>query len=45
MDLRELLIGRRRGIMHRILFTIDGDIVTIHRVSHAAMDTLGEDEI
>jgi plasmid stabilization system protein ParE len=45
MDLRELLIGCRRGIMHRILFTIDDDIVTIHRVRHAAMDMLGEDEI
>lgn len=45
MDLRELLIGRRRGIVHRILFTIDGDVVTVHRVRHAAMDTLGEDEI
>ena len=43
MDLRELLIGRRRGIMHRILFTIDD--VTVHRDRHAAMDTLGEDEI
>ena len=45
MDLRERLIGHRRDIVHRILYTIDDDIGTIHRVRHAAMGALGEDEI
>jgi len=39
MDLRELLYGRRRGV-YRILFTIDGSVVHIHRVRHAAQDRL-----
>lgn len=39
MDLRELLHGPRRGV-YRILFTIDGSVVHIHRVRHAAQDRL-----
>jgi plasmid stabilization system protein ParE len=39
LDLRELLYGRRRGV-YRVLFTIDGQTVTIHRVRHAAQDRL-----
>ena len=39
IDLRELLYGRRRGV-YRILFTIDGSAVHIHRVRHAAQDRL-----
>jgi len=39
LDLRELLIGRRRGI-YRVLFTVASGIVTIHRVRHAAQDRL-----
>jgi plasmid stabilization system protein ParE len=45
IDLREVLIGRRRGIIHRILFTIDGDTVYVHRVRHASQDQLSEDDI
>ena len=39
IDLREQLYGRRRGV-YRILFTIDGSVVHIHRVRHAAQDRL-----
>ncbi len=39
MDLRQLLYGRRRGV-YRILFTIDGPVVHIHRIRHAAQDRL-----
>jgi plasmid stabilization system protein ParE len=44
IDLRELLYGRRRGV-YRILFTIDGSAVHIHRVRHAAQDRLKPDDI
>jgi len=39
VDLRELPYGRRRDV-YRILFTIDGQTVTIHRIRHAAQDRL-----
>ena len=39
LDLRELLIGRRRGV-YRVLFTVSGQTVTIHRVRHSAQDQL-----
>ncbi len=39
IDLRALLYGRRRGV-YRILFTIDGSVVHIHCVRHAAQDQL-----
>src|SRR6266542_1065121 len=39
LDLRELLYGRQRNV-HRILFTIEGQTVIIHRVRHAAQDRL-----
>jgi plasmid stabilization system protein ParE len=39
IDLRELLYGRRRGV-YRILFTIDGPVVHVHRIRHAAQDRL-----
>ena len=39
LDLRELLYGRRRSA-YRILFTIDGQTVNVHRVRHAAQDRL-----
>lgn len=45
IDLRELIVGRRRGIVHRILFTIDEQIVYVHRVRHAAQDTLSEEDL
>ena len=44
LDLRELLYGRRRGV-YRILFTIDGQTVTIHRIRHAAQDRLSPDDV
>ena len=44
IDLRELIYGRRRGV-YRILFTIDGSTVHIHRVRHAAQDRLKPDDI
>jgi plasmid stabilization system protein ParE len=40
VDLRELLHGRRRHIF-RVLFTIAGETVFVHRVLHAAQDRLG----
>lgn len=44
VELRELLYGRRRNI-HRILFTIEGQTVVVHRVRHAAQDRLAPDDI
>lgn len=44
INLRERLHGRRPHV-YRILYTIDGDAVHIHRVRHAAQDRLGSDEI
>jgi len=45
IDLRELIVGRRRGIVHRVLFTIGGQIVYVHRVRHAAQDTLSVEDL
>jgi plasmid stabilization system protein ParE len=44
LELRELLFGRRRNI-HRILFTVEGQSVIIHRVRLAAQDRLTPDDI
>ncbi|SRR5579871_6383083 len=44
LDLRQLLYGRRQRI-YRILFTIDGNMVMIHRVRHAAQDRLGPHDL
>ncbi len=44
IDLRELLYGRRRGV-YRILFTIEGSVVHVLRVRHAAQDRLPPGEI
>jgi plasmid stabilization system protein ParE len=44
IDLRCRLFGRRRHV-YRILFTIDGDTVHVHRVIHAAQDRLQPGEI
>ena len=44
IDLRFKPHGRHPHIF-RILFTIDGDVVTIHRVRHAAQDRLTEDDL
>lgn len=44
VDLRELLVGRRPHV-YRILFTIDGNTVNVHRIRHAAQDRLGEGDV
>lgn len=44
VDLRVMLFGRRRHV-YRVLFTIDGDTVNVHRVRHAAQDRLSRDEV
>lgn len=44
LDLRELLFGRGRNV-YRVLFTIDGESVYVHRVRHAAQDRLDADDI
>lgn len=44
VDLRQLLYGRRRHV-HRILFTVDGQTVNIHRVRQAAQDRLTPDDL
>jgi plasmid stabilization system protein ParE len=44
LDLRELLFGRGRNV-YRVLFTIDGESVNVHRVRHAAQDRLRLDDL
>ena len=44
LDLCVVLYGRGRQV-YRVLFTIDGDIVNIHRVRRAAQDWLTEADI
>jgi plasmid stabilization system protein ParE len=44
IELREMLYGKRRHV-YRILFTIDGQTVNVHRVRHAAQDRLSSDDI
>jgi plasmid stabilization system protein ParE len=44
IELREMLYGRHRHV-YRILFTIDGQTVNIHRIRHAAQDRLSSDDI
>ena len=41
---RVLLYGRKRHV-YRILFTIEGDTVTIHHVRHTAQDQLSADDL
>ncbi|MFO0796033.1 MAG: type II toxin-antitoxin system RelE/ParE family toxin [Gemmataceae bacterium] len=43
LPLRELLHGRRPHVF-RILFTIDGGVVNVHHVRHAAQDRLIADD-
>ena len=45
LDLRELSIGGRRGTAHRVLFTICGNLVVMHRVRQAAQDRLSEADL
>ena len=44
-DLRELIIGKKRGTAHRVVFTIRGDLVVVHRIRQAAQDRLTEDDL
>ena len=45
IDLRELIVGKKRGTAHRVLFTIRGNLVVIHRIRQAAQDRLNEDDL
>jgi plasmid stabilization system protein ParE len=42
IPLRQLLFGKRRGV-YRILFTVEGRIVRIHSIRHAARRFLDEE--
>jgi toxin ParE1/3/4 len=44
IDLREMLYGRRPHV-YRILFTINGDVVNVYRILHAAQDRLTLDDL
>ena len=44
-DLRELIIGKKRGTTHRVLFTIRGNLVVVHRIRQAAQDRLNDDDL
>lgn len=43
-EIRELYIGRRQG-RYRILFCIDGRVVSVLHIRHAARDRLREDDL
>ena len=45
LDLRELLVRRYRGVVYRVLYTIDGDTVTVHRIRNASQDSLTEHDL
>jgi plasmid stabilization system protein ParE len=42
VELRQRLYGRRRGV-YRILFSVAGDTVRVHRVRHGSRKFLGPD--
>jgi plasmid stabilization system protein ParE len=44
INLRCKLFDRRRHV-YRILFTIENEVVAVHRVRYAAMDWLTKDDI
>jgi plasmid stabilization system protein ParE len=44
LDLREMLYRRHRFV-YRILYTIEGDIVRIHRIHSASQDRLSSDDM
>jgi hypothetical protein len=39
-----MLVGRRRNV-YRILYTIEGDVVTVHHIRRAARDWLKPGEL
>ena len=45
LDLRELLHGRRQRHVFRVMFTIDANTVSIHRIRHADQDRVTEGDI
>jgi plasmid stabilization system protein ParE len=44
VDLRESLFGRRRHV-YRVLFTVVGTRVIVHRIRHAAQDWITADDL
>ena len=42
MIVRQMLYGRRPGVF-RILFSVEGDTVTLHYVRHSAQGPIGSD--
>ncbi len=44
INLRYRLSGRHRHV-YRILFTIEDDVVYVHRIRHAAQDRLSPDDV
>ncbi|HXD87496.1 MAG TPA: type II toxin-antitoxin system RelE/ParE family toxin [Urbifossiella sp.] len=44
IDLRCRLFGRRRQ-KYRILYTIEGELVIVHRIRHTSQDYLSRDEL
>ncbi len=44
IDLRCLFFDKRPHVF-RVLFSIDGAIVHVHRIRHAAQDYIGEDDL
>ena len=45
LDLRELIIGGKRGTAYRVLFTIVGNSVIVQRVRQAARDRLTDEDL
>jgi plasmid stabilization system protein ParE len=43
--LRQLLFGVSNRPTHRIVFTLDDDVVTVLRVRHTAQDYLSQDDL
>ena len=44
VDLRELMYRQRRNV-YRVLFTIDGQMVNVLRIRHAAQDRLTPEDV
>src|SRR5690242_12000456 len=44
IELRQLLYGKRSGV-YRILFTVEGDVVRVHRIRRAAQRLLDPDDL
>lgn len=44
VELRELLFGKRRGV-YRISFTIEGEVINVLHIRHAARDWLKPEDL